>query len=281
MTRSSESRSSTTRAGCSSRGARATPRSASSPAPPTPSPRPSTRQRALADLEVSVRMAIHTGEAEVRDGDYFGRTVNRASRLRTVARGRTGRAVRRLRRSRRPRPSDRGHPVDLGFDELRDLARGEQVFVVVDPDLPGRAAVEPPAAGTSPSRPAGAAAAVDLGLPDAIDTSVANRPSSVAPRTSTCCCHVGAPARAGRPPRRARRRRGRHRQDPSGHRPGPGGARRRRRRALRELRRRSPGARINRFDRGPGPGRRRRHRRRRRAAPRPPSRPTWPGWSPG
>jgi class 3 adenylate cyclase len=28
---------------------------------------------------VSVRMAVHTGEAEVRDGDYFGAAVNRAA----------------------------------------------------------------------------------------------------------------------------------------------------------------------------------------------------------
>src|SRR5439155_8470079 len=34
-----------------------------------------------------VRMALHTGEAEVRDGDYFGRAVNRAARLRALAHG--------------------------------------------------------------------------------------------------------------------------------------------------------------------------------------------------
>ena len=32
-------------------------------------------------------MAIHTGEAELRDNDYFGPTVNRTARLRATAHG--------------------------------------------------------------------------------------------------------------------------------------------------------------------------------------------------
>ena len=32
-----------------------------------------------------VRMGIHSGPAEVRDGDYFGTTVNRAARLMSAA----------------------------------------------------------------------------------------------------------------------------------------------------------------------------------------------------
>ena len=34
-----------------------------------------------------MRMGIHTGEAEVRDGDYSGSAVNRAARLMSVAHG--------------------------------------------------------------------------------------------------------------------------------------------------------------------------------------------------
>ncbi len=34
-----------------------------------------------------VRVALHTGEVELRDGDYFGRAVNRAARLRSLATG--------------------------------------------------------------------------------------------------------------------------------------------------------------------------------------------------
>ncbi len=38
----------------------------------------------LAD-PMRIRVALHTGEVEFRDGDYFGRAVNRAARLRSLA----------------------------------------------------------------------------------------------------------------------------------------------------------------------------------------------------
>src|SRR5919202_893937 len=34
-----------------------------------------------------VRMALHTGEADLRDGDYYGSAVNRCARTRAVAHG--------------------------------------------------------------------------------------------------------------------------------------------------------------------------------------------------
>ena len=34
-----------------------------------------------------VRMGIHTGESQERDGDYFGSAVNRAARVMSVAHG--------------------------------------------------------------------------------------------------------------------------------------------------------------------------------------------------
>ena len=37
--------------------------------------------------EVRVRMGIHTGEGEERDGNYFGPAVNRAARLMAIANG--------------------------------------------------------------------------------------------------------------------------------------------------------------------------------------------------
>src|ERR687888_2243840 len=50
-------------------------------------------QRALheepwpAEAPLRVRMAVHTGEADLRDGDYYGSAVNRCARLRAVACG--------------------------------------------------------------------------------------------------------------------------------------------------------------------------------------------------
>jgi predicted ATPase/class 3 adenylate cyclase/Tfp pilus assembly protein PilF len=76
---------------------------------------------------VSVRMAVHTGEAEVRDGDYFGAAVNRAARLREVAHG--GQTL--ISHSTFALVDERLPPgsltVDLGTHRLRDLARAERI----------------------------------------------------------------------------------------------------------------------------------------------------------
>lgn len=36
---------------------------------------------------ISIRAALHTGEAELRERDYFGQAVNRCARLRSLALG--------------------------------------------------------------------------------------------------------------------------------------------------------------------------------------------------
>ena len=89
----------------------------------------------LADgVEIRVRIAIHTGEAELRDGDYFGPTVNRTARLRATAHG--GQIVSR-RRGSRPRPAADGIALtDLGVHRLPDLGRPETVCGLVHPELP-------------------------------------------------------------------------------------------------------------------------------------------------
>ena len=38
-------------------------------------------------LELPVRMGLHTGEAELRDGDYFGTVLNRAARVMAAGHG--------------------------------------------------------------------------------------------------------------------------------------------------------------------------------------------------
>ena len=66
-----------------------------------------------------VRMGLHTGAAEVRDGDYYGTAVNRAARLMAMAHG--GQIVVSL-ATERARPRRRLELVDLGEHRLRDLA---------------------------------------------------------------------------------------------------------------------------------------------------------------
>ncbi|WP_369803293.1 BTAD domain-containing putative transcriptional regulator [Mycobacterium sp. E2699] len=75
-----------------------------------------------------VRVALHTGEAELRDGDYFGRAVNRAARLRSLATGGQilcSGATAELVIDSLP---DHVALADLGKRELRNLARPEHVF---------------------------------------------------------------------------------------------------------------------------------------------------------
>jgi predicted ATPase/class 3 adenylate cyclase len=76
---------------------------------------------------VRVRMGLHTGEAEVRDGDYFGTAVNRTARLMAVGHG--GQVL--CSGSTASVVGDGGATlVDLGEHRLRDLDRPVHVFQV-------------------------------------------------------------------------------------------------------------------------------------------------------
>jgi predicted ATPase/class 3 adenylate cyclase len=82
-----------------------------------------------------VRIGIHSGGAELRDGDYFGSAVNRAARLGAVAHGGQivcSQATADLVRDSLPASVEL---VDLGDHTLRDLARPERVFQVAHPGL--------------------------------------------------------------------------------------------------------------------------------------------------
>jgi class 3 adenylate cyclase len=45
------------------------------------------RRRWPTGIALPTRAALHTGEAELRDHDYFGQALNRAARLRALGRG--------------------------------------------------------------------------------------------------------------------------------------------------------------------------------------------------
>jgi predicted ATPase/class 3 adenylate cyclase len=82
-----------------------------------------------------VRMALHTGKAEQRGGDYFGLTVNRCARLRAIAHG--GQTLLSAATATLVADSlpDGVHLRDLGRHRLRDLTQPEQVLQVLHPDL--------------------------------------------------------------------------------------------------------------------------------------------------
>ena len=71
-----------------------------------------------------VRMGLHTGEAELRDGDYFGSTLNRCARLMGIGHG--GQVL--CSEATAGLVRDRDDLVDLGEHRLRDLTRAERVF---------------------------------------------------------------------------------------------------------------------------------------------------------
>ncbi len=84
---------------------------------------------------IAVRMGVHTGETELRAGDYFGSALNRAARLMGVAHGGqivvsqvTGGLV-------TDELPDGVSLVDLGEQRLRDLSRPERVFQLVAPGV--------------------------------------------------------------------------------------------------------------------------------------------------
>ncbi|HWQ15784.1 MAG TPA: tetratricopeptide repeat protein [Roseiflexaceae bacterium] len=85
---------------------------------------------------MQVRMALHTGVAEERDGDYFGPALNRAARLLAAAHG--GQVL----LSAVTQELVRDHLPwgvglrDLGEHQLKDLARRERIFQLVAPGLP-------------------------------------------------------------------------------------------------------------------------------------------------
>ena len=83
-----------------------------------------------------VRMGLHTGSAEVRDGDYFGTEVNRAARLVAVAHGGQVLCSQSTADLARGALGASFSLVDLGEQQLRDLQTPERVFQVVHSDLP-------------------------------------------------------------------------------------------------------------------------------------------------
>lgn len=91
-------------------------------------------QRALLKEDFSqvgglrVRLALHTGEASERDGDYFGPAVNRAARLLAVGSG--GQTLlsdvtAKLAQAELPHQASLS---DLGSHRLKDLAQSEHIY---------------------------------------------------------------------------------------------------------------------------------------------------------
>jgi class 3 adenylate cyclase len=82
-----------------------------------------------------VRMAIHTGEVELRQGDYYGTTVNRCARLRALAEGGQvllSGATAELARGQLPTGATL---KDLGTHQLKDLRVPERIWQLTHPQI--------------------------------------------------------------------------------------------------------------------------------------------------
>jgi predicted ATPase len=81
-------------------------------------------------------MGVHTGEANVRDGDYYGPTVNRAARVSATAHGgQVLLSAATVQLVQDAVPADVAL-VDLGDHQLRGLGRAEHIFQAVAAGLP-------------------------------------------------------------------------------------------------------------------------------------------------
>ena len=99
-------------------------------------------QRAMAaqawpdGIELSVRIALHTAEAQLRDeGNYFGAALNRCARLRAIGNGGQTLLTRGVHDLVVDRLPEQAELVDLGTHRLRDLGRPEHVFGLRHPEL--------------------------------------------------------------------------------------------------------------------------------------------------
>jgi serine/threonine protein kinase len=88
---------------------------------------------------VRVRMAIHTGTAEERDGDYFGPTLNRCARILAIASGDEVLISLATRQILDGRLAEGIRLDDIGEFRLKDLGRSDRVFRLDHDDLLDRA----------------------------------------------------------------------------------------------------------------------------------------------
>ena len=85
---------------------------------------------------IRIRIALHTGTAELRDDDYFGPSVNHVARLLSAGHGGqilVSAATRALVQSWLP---EEHSLMDLGEHRLKDLEQAERIYQLTAPDLP-------------------------------------------------------------------------------------------------------------------------------------------------
>jgi class 3 adenylate cyclase len=90
-----------------------------------------------AATQLRVRIALHTGEADVRDGDYYGTVVNRCARLRALASGGQTLLTAATNDAITASLPPGAYVRDLGEHYLSDLSQPEHVYQLDPPGLAG------------------------------------------------------------------------------------------------------------------------------------------------
>jgi predicted ATPase/class 3 adenylate cyclase len=88
------------------------------------------------ELPLRIRMAVHTGEADPRSGDYYGPAVNHCARLRAAAHGAQVLVSSVTADLVREGVASDISLRDLGEYQLKDLERPDHVWQLVHPSLP-------------------------------------------------------------------------------------------------------------------------------------------------
>jgi len=87
------------------------------------------------DISIRVRMGIHTGEAELRSGDYYGGTLNRAARIMSVGHGGQILISEITHQIAQEHLSSDISLFDLGEHRLKGIAAPERIYQLCYPDL--------------------------------------------------------------------------------------------------------------------------------------------------
>lgn len=86
-------------------------------------------------LPIKVRMGLHTGEAELREKDYYGQTLNRGARIMSAGHGGQILVSDVTAQVAREHLMEDCSLTDLGEHHLKGLVRPEHIFQVNTPDL--------------------------------------------------------------------------------------------------------------------------------------------------
>ena len=87
------------------------------------------------EVAIKVRMGIHTGEAELRDGDYYGGTLNRAARIMSIGHGGQILVSETTLHIAQEHLTANVSTLDLGEHHLKGLTKPEKIYQVSAPDL--------------------------------------------------------------------------------------------------------------------------------------------------